>query len=135
VIIDGRPLRGSSCPLLRPSLNFVTHFLTIPSLMAFSPYTSRILTMNICQFHISCIQKTDNRPYFTVGRPLDHLEHFQCTEQYVNTICFSRSGVCGLPLNKGRQRACAKSRPQRGGGNVRRRYLLSEYASYLYILH
>jgi hypothetical protein len=86
--------------------------------------------MNISRFHISCIQKTDNRPYFTVGGALDHLEHFKHTEQYINTICFSHIGVCGLPMNEGRQRACAKSRPQRCGGNIRKRYLLSEYASY-----
>jgi hypothetical protein len=71
--------------------------------------------MNISRFHISCIQKTDNRPYLTVGGALDHIEHFKRTEQYVNSICFSRIGVCGLPMNEGRQRACAKSRPQRCG--------------------
>ena len=47
------------------------------------------LTMNISRFHISCIQQTNNRPYFTVGGALDHLQHFKRTEQYVNTICFS----------------------------------------------
>jgi hypothetical protein len=82
--------------------------------------------MNINWFHISSIQKTDNRPYFTVGGVLDHLEHFKRTEQYVNTICFSRIGVCGLPMNEGRLRAFAKSRPQRCGGNIRKWYLLSE---------
>ena len=60
---DGRPLRGWSCTLSRPSLKFLTHYLTIPSLMAL--------------FHISCIHKTDNKPYFTVGGALDHLEHFK----------------------------------------------------------
>jgi hypothetical protein len=48
----------------------------------------------------------------------------------VNTTCFSRIGVCDLPMNEGRQRACAKSQPQRCGGNIRKRYLLSEYDSY-----
>jgi hypothetical protein len=86
------------------------------------------LTMNISRFHIYCIQKADNTPYFTVGGALDHLKQFKRTEQYVNTICFSRIGVCGLPTNKGRQRACAKPQPQRCGGNIRKRYLLSEYA-------
>jgi hypothetical protein len=57
----------------------------------------------------SCIQKTDNRPYFTVGGVLDHLEHFKRTEQNVNTICFSGIDVCGLPMNVGRQLACVKS--------------------------
>ena len=89
------------------------------------------LTMNISQFHISCIQKTYNRPHFTVGRVLDHLEHFKCTEQYINTLCFSCIGICGLPVNKGRQRACAKSQPQRCGGNICKQYLLSEYALYI----
>jgi hypothetical protein len=56
------------------------------------------LTMNISRFHISCIRKT-NKYYFTIGGALDHLEHFKRTEQYVNTVCFSRIGVCGLPMN------------------------------------
>jgi hypothetical protein len=90
------------------------------------------LTMNISQFHISYIQKTDNRPYFTVGGMLDHLEHFKHTEQYVNTVCFSLIGVCGLPVNEGRQCTCTKSRPQRCGRNILKRYLLSEYALYLH---
>ena len=89
------------------------------------------LAMNISRFHISCIQKTDNRPYCTVGGALDHLEHFKRTEQYVNTICLSRTGVCDLPVSEGRQRACVKLRPQRCGGNIRKRYLLYEYASYI----
>jgi hypothetical protein len=33
--------------------------------------------MNIDRFHISCIQKPNNRLYFTVGGALDHLEHFK----------------------------------------------------------
>ena len=53
------------------------------------------MTTNISRFYISCIQKTDNKPYFTVGGALIGLEHFKRTEQYVNTICFSRIGVCG----------------------------------------
>jgi hypothetical protein len=89
------------------------------------------LTMNINRFHISCIQETDNKPYFTVGGALDHLEHFKRTEQYVNTICFSRVGVCGLPMNEGRQHTCAKLRLKRCGGNISKRYLLSENASYV----
>jgi hypothetical protein len=64
--------------------------------------------MNISRLHISCIQTTDKRSYFTVGGALDHLERFKRTEQHVNTICFSRIGVCGLPMNDGKQRACAK---------------------------
>jgi hypothetical protein len=60
--------------------------------------------MNISWFHISCIQKTENRLCFTVGEALDHLEHFKRTAQYVNNICFSRIGVCVLPMNEGRQR-------------------------------
>jgi hypothetical protein len=67
------------------------------------------LMMDISQFHISFIQKMDNRPYFTVGGALNHLEHFKHTEQYVNTICFSCIGICSLPVNEGRQRTCAKS--------------------------
>jgi hypothetical protein len=86
--------------------------------------------MNISRFHISCIQKTDNRPYFTAAGALDHLEHFKHTEQYADTIWFFLIGVCGLPMKEGRQRACAKSRPHRCCGNIRKRYLLSEYASY-----
>jgi hypothetical protein len=82
--------------------------------------------MNISRFHISCIQKTDNTAYFTVGGALHILE------QYVSTICFSSICVCGLPMNERRQRACAKSRPRRCGENVRERHLLSEYASYIF---
>ena len=125
VTTDGQPLRGSSCTLSRPSMNFLTNFLTIPSLMAFSLYTSHIWRRISDGFTFLALKK----PYFTVGGALNHLEHFKCTEQYVNTICFSRIGVCSLPMNEGKQRACAKSRPQRCGGNVRKRYLLSEYAS------
>jgi hypothetical protein len=74
-----QPLLDSfSCMLSRPSLNFLTHFRTIPTLMAFSPCTSE-LTMNISWFHISCIQKKDNRPYFTVSVTLDHLGYFKNT--------------------------------------------------------
>ena len=39
---DGRPLRASSCTSSRPSLNIRTHFLTMPSLIALSPYTWQI---------------------------------------------------------------------------------------------
>ena len=66
--------------------------------------------------------KTDKRPYFTVGGALHHLEHFKRTEQHVNTVCFSRICVCGLPMNDGKQRACVKWRPQRCGGNIRKLY-------------
>jgi hypothetical protein len=86
------------------------------------------LTMNISWFHISCIQKTDNRPYFMVGIALNYPEHFKCTEQHVNTICFSRIGICGLPMNEGNQCTCTKLRPQSCGGNICKWYLLSEYA-------
>ena len=119
-------------------MHIITTFVELSNLFSHHSITHEIftvyftyLTMNISRFHISCIQKTDNRPYFTVGRKLDHLEHFKRKEQYVNTTCFSRIGVCGLPVNEGRQRACAKSRPQRCGGNTRKRYLLSVYASYI----
>jgi hypothetical protein len=88
------------------------------------------LTMNISRFHVSCIQTTDIIPHFTVGGALDHLEHFKRTEQNVSTICFSRIAVCGLPMHEKRQRACAKSLSQRCDGNIRKRHLLSEYASY-----
>jgi hypothetical protein len=44
------------------------------------------LAMNVSWFHISCIPKTDYRPYFTVGGPLDRLKHFKRTEQNVNMI-------------------------------------------------
>jgi hypothetical protein len=84
--------------------------------------------MNISWFHISCTQKTDKRPYSTVGGVLDHLEHYKRIELYVNTIWFSHIGVCGLPMNKGRQHACAKSQPEHCGGNIRKWYLLSKYA-------
>jgi hypothetical protein len=119
-------------------MHVITTFVELSNPFVHQPITHSIftvhftyLTMNISRFHISCIQKTDNRPYFTVGGALDNLERFKRTEQYVNTICFSRIGVCRLPMNEGRQRACAKPRPQRCGGNIRKRQLLSEYASYM----
>ena len=112
---DGRPLRGSSCTLSRPSLNFLIHFLTIPSLMAFSPYTSHIWLRISAGFAFLAFRK---RIVFTVGGALDHLEHFKHTEQGVNTICFSHIGDCGLPVNEGRQRAWAKSRLHSCGGNI-----------------
>jgi len=37
-----RPLRTSSCTFSRPSLNIRTHFLTMPSTIALSPYTWQI---------------------------------------------------------------------------------------------
>ena len=82
----GRPLLASSCTFSVSSLNCLTHFLIIPSLIAFLPYISHFvlftkLTMNVSLFHISCIGKTDNRPYFTVGGQLDCLKHVKCTEQ------------------------------------------------------
>ena len=77
----------------------------------------RYLSLYTSQFHISCIQKKDNRPYFTVGRALDHLEHLKRTEQYVNTICFFCIRIFGLPVNEGRQRTCTKSQPQHCGRN------------------
>jgi hypothetical protein len=67
------------------------------------------LTMNSSQFQISCIQKMDNKPHFTVSRAFRHLEHFKPTEQYVNNIYFPWIGFCGFPVNDGSQRACAKS--------------------------
>jgi len=39
---DGHPLRASSCTFSCPSLNIRTHFLTMPSLIALSPYTWQI---------------------------------------------------------------------------------------------
>jgi hypothetical protein len=44
------------------------------------------LAMIVSRFHISCIQKTDYRPYFRVGGPLDRLKNFKRTEQNVNMI-------------------------------------------------
>jgi hypothetical protein len=82
--------------------------------------------MNISWFHISCIPKTDNRRYFTVGGALDHLEQFKHTEQYVNTIRFSCIGICGLPVYEGRGCACVKL-----SSALQQKYLqmvLSEYA-------
>ena len=73
-------------------------------------------------------EKRDTRLYFTVSMVLDQLEHFKRTEQYINTISFSHVGVCGLPLNEGKQHARVKSR-QCCGGNIHKLYLLSEYAS------
>ena len=39
---DVRPLHASSCTFSRPSLNIRTYFLTVPSLIALSPYTWQI---------------------------------------------------------------------------------------------
>jgi len=39
---DGRPLRASTCKFSRPSLNIRTNLLTMPSLIAFSPYIWQI---------------------------------------------------------------------------------------------
>jgi hypothetical protein len=112
-------------PFFEISNPFLHHSITYGIFTAYFTY----LTMNICRFHIYWIQKTDNRPYFLVGGALERLEHFKRTEQCVNTIWLSRIDVCGLPMNEGRQRACAKSRPQRCGGNIKKRFLLSENAS------
>ena len=105
-------------------MHVITTFVELPNPFPHHSITHGIftayftyLTMNISRFHISCIQTTDNRPYFTVGGALYHLEHFKRTEQHVNTIYFARIGVCGLPKNKGRQCAWAKSRPKRCGRN------------------
>jgi hypothetical protein len=123
-------------PAPRLVMHFITNFVELSNPFPHHSITHGIftvyfiyLTMNISWFHISCIQKMDNRPYFTVGGALDYLEHFKCTERYVNTVCFSRIGICGLPLNEGRQDACAKSLTQCCGRNIRKRYLLSEYTS------
>jgi hypothetical protein len=62
---------------------------------------------------------------------LNHLEHFKHTKQYINTICFSRVAIFGLPVNEGRQCTCAKSRPQSCDSNVCKLYLPSEYALYI----
>jgi hypothetical protein len=122
---------------LRLVVHIITTFVQLSNPFPHHSITRGIFTLYftylmiiISWFHISCIQKMDKRPYFTVGRVLNHLEHFKCTEQYVNIICFSHIDVCGLPMNEGRQRACMKSRPQCGGGNIWKRYLLSEYALY-----
>ena len=125
---DGRPLRGSSCTLSRPLLNFLTHFLTIPSLMAFSPYTSHIWQWISAGFTFLAFKKRiRDRISQLAGRSI--ILKILNTQQYANTICFSCIGVCGLPMNEGRQDACAKSLTQRCSGNIRKRYLLSEYAS------
>ena len=39
---EGHPLRTSSCTFSHPSLNNRTHFLNMPSLIALSPYTSKV---------------------------------------------------------------------------------------------
>jgi len=39
---DGRPLRVPSCTFSHPSLNIRTHFLTMPSLIALSPYIWKV---------------------------------------------------------------------------------------------
>jgi hypothetical protein len=61
------------------SNTFPHHSITHGIFTAYFTY----LTTNISRFHISCIQKTDTRPYFTVGGALDHLEHFKLTEKYL----------------------------------------------------
>jgi hypothetical protein len=82
--------------------------------------------MNVSRFHISCIQKTDYRPYFTVGGTLDRLKHFKRTEQNVNMIRCSRNGVWVLLIEEGSQCTCTKQQPQRCSGNICNRYLLSK---------
>jgi hypothetical protein len=78
---------------------------------------------NISRFYISCIKKKriTGRISHSAGRSTI-FKHFKRTEQYANTICFSLTGICGLAMNVGRQR---------GGGNIRKWYLYSEYASYI----
>jgi hypothetical protein len=88
--------------------------------------------MNVSRFHISCIQKTNYRPYFTVGGPLDRLKHFKRTEQ--NVIQCPRNGVWVLLIDEGSQCTCAKWQPQCCSGNICNRYLLSEYALYIHTL-
>jgi hypothetical protein len=127
---DGRPLRASSCTFSRPSRNCLTHFLTIPSLMAFSPYTSHIWRWMSAGFTFLAYKKTDYRPYFTVGGPLDHLKHFKRTEQNGNMILCPRNGVWVLLIDEGSQCTCAKRQHQCCSGNICNWYLLSEYASY-----
>jgi hypothetical protein len=129
VTTDGRSLRGSSWTFyeLRSTVNPFPHHSIIHGI--FTVYFT-YLTTNMSQIHISCIKITDNRPYFTVGGALDHLEYSKRTEQYLNTICFSHIGVCGLSVSERWRRACAKLGPQRFGGNIRKRFVLSECASY-----
>jgi hypothetical protein len=76
-------------------MHVITNFIEISNQFPHRSITNGIstlhftyLTMNISRFHISCIQKTDNRAYFTVGGTLDHHEHFKLTEQYVTLSAF-----------------------------------------------
>jgi hypothetical protein len=103
-----RPGRGTDHPPTQLGREWVELHLYLPS---------------VSTFHV-----TGHLYLYTVGGALDHLEHLKRTEHYPNTICFSRASisVCGLPMKERRQRACAKSRPQRYGGNIRKRHLLSE---------
>jgi hypothetical protein len=61
---DGWQLRGLPCTFSRHSLKCLTHLLAIESLIARSPYLTK-LTMNISRFHVSCIQEkcTDRISY------------------------------------------------------------------------
>ena len=74
-IKDGRPLRASSCTLSHPSLNIWTHFLTMPSLIALSPYTWKVWWWISLGSTFLAFKKTNYRLYFTVGGPFKCLKH------------------------------------------------------------
>lgn len=56
----------SSSTVFLPELNNQAYFLTIPSLISLSPYTSQMESMYIFWLHIPCIQKANYRTNFTI---------------------------------------------------------------------
>jgi len=87
--------------------------------------------MNLTWQHIPGFQKTNYRPYFTVGDPFSCLKQVQHTETNINITRISRNGVCGFSIDRGSHCTCAKGQSRGCARDMRWRYLLSEKPSYI----
>jgi hypothetical protein len=93
--------------------NWITHGI-------FSIHLTK-LTMNVSQFHVSCIQETDYRPHFMCSAFLDFLVHCKHTGWCVNVVRLSADCVCAFQKDQQTLHICS--------GNICKGNVFCGYAS------
>ena len=84
LIKDGRPVCCSSSTETGPWLNFLTHLLIIPSLMASSPYTSQSSRWMSAGLIFLALKKRITY-HISVGRVLNHFKNFNWSQLTTHT--------------------------------------------------
>ena len=112
------------CTFSRPSLNIRTHFLTMPSLIALSPYTWQIWWWISLGSTFLAFKKRITDRISQSADPSIVLNMFNAQEQ-TNITQISRNGVCGFSIDRGHC-TCTKGQSREWARYMCRRYLLSK---------